>query len=539
MNPRVRWVGERAFLVEFASLDDVLAFQVRVTADPIAQTDQVAAARTVLLTFATARQARRAATRVGEVELTPIPNIDRRTEIIDVIYDGADLVEVASHTGLSEEAVVAAHTTSTWTAAFGGFAPGFAYLVGGDPRLQVSRRESPRTAVPAGSVALAGEFSAVYPRSSPGGWRLIGRTTATMWDIDRSPPALLAPGDLVRFRAVRERITAAAVAGTQVPDARAATTAGLRILAPGPMSLVEDLGRPGRAYLGVTASGAADTASARLANRLVGNARAAAVVETLGGLSVRAEIDVILALTGADARAELRRALPAESDDDGGPRDELVEPGRTLPRNRVPVRIPAGTPVLLRAGDDLALGFPDTGLRAYIAVRGGIAAPDALGSRARDTLSGIGPDPLRAGEVLEIGSSAVTYVEEPSAEAPLAGGDTAALRVRVGPRDDWFVSDEIAHFFDTVWVVSSETDRVGTRLTPADGTRPLRPRTGDLPSEGTVRGALQVPPSGEPVLFGPDHPVTGGYPVIGVVADADLPLAAQLRPGTRVRFVRS
>ncbi|MGO1266937.1 MAG: biotin-dependent carboxyltransferase family protein, partial [Microbacterium gubbeenense] len=223
----------------------------------------------------------------------------------------------------------------------------------------------------------------------------------------------------------------------------------------------------------------------------------------------------------------------------GGPRDELVEPGRTLPRNRVPVRIPAGTPVLLRAGDDLALGFPDTGLRAYIAVRGGIAAPDALGSRARDTLSGIGPDPLRAGEVLEIGSSAVTSVEEPSAEAPLAGGDTAALRVRVGPRDDWFVSDEIAHFFDTVWVVSSETDRVGTRLTPADGTRPLRPRTGDLPSEGTVRGALQVPPSGEPVLFGPDHPVTGGYPVIGVVADADLPLAAQLRPGTRVRFVRS
>ena len=489
MNPRVRWVGERAFLVEFASLDDVLAFQVRVTADPIAQTDQVAAARTVLLTFATARQARRAATRVGEVELTPIPNIDRRTEIIDVIYDGADLVEVASHTGLSEEAVVAAHTTSTWTAAFGGFAPGFAYLVGGDPRLQVSRRESPRTAVPAGSVALAGEFSAVYPRSSPGGWRLIGRTTATMWDIDRSPPALLAPGDLVRFRAVRERITAAAVAGTQVPDARAATTAALRILAPGPMSLVEDLGRPGRAYLGVTASGAADTASARLANRLVGNARAAAVVETLGGLSVRAEINVILALTGADARAELRRALPAESDDDGGPRDELVEPGRTLPRNRVPVRIPAGTPVLLRAGDDLALGFPDTGLRAYIAVRGGIAAPDALGSRARDTLSGIGPDPLRAGEVLEIGSSAVTSVEEPSAEAPLAGGDTAALRVRVGPRDDWFVSDEIAHFFDTVWVVSSETDRVGTRLTPADGTRPLRPRTGDLPSEGTVRGS--------------------------------------------------
>ncbi|MGO2668976.1 MAG: carboxyltransferase domain-containing protein, partial [Microbacterium gubbeenense] len=424
MSPRVRWAGERAFLVELGSLEEVLAFHARVTETPIGQADQVAAARTVLLTFTTARLARRAEALVGGVDLTPTPAAERRTERIDVIYDGDDLAEVASLTGLSIEAVVAAHTSSTWKAAFGGFAPGFAYLAGGDPRLRVPRRESPRTAVPAGSVALAGEFSAVYPRASPGGWRLIGRTAATMWDIDRNPPALLAPGDRVQFRAVREQVTAAAGAGASVPDIEAATTAGLQILAPGPMSLLQDLGRPGRADLGVTASGAADTASARLANRLVGNAREAAVIETLGGLDVRAEIEVVIAIAGTDARAELRRALPAESDDDGGPRDELVEPGRTLPRNRVPVRIPAGTPVLLRAGDDLALGFPDTGLRAYIAVRGGIAAPDALGSRARDTLSGIGPDPLRAGEVLEIGSSAVTSVEEPSAEAPLAGGDT-------------------------------------------------------------------------------------------------------------------
>ena len=118
---------------------------------------------------------------------------------IPVTYDGADLAEVADLTGLTEAGVVAAHTGTAWTVAFGGFAPGFSYLVGGDRRLHVPRRSSPRTRVPAGSVGLAGEFSGVYPRESPGGWQLIGRTTRRMWDIDREPPALLVAGTTVRF----------------------------------------------------------------------------------------------------------------------------------------------------------------------------------------------------------------------------------------------------------------------------------------------------------------------------------------------------
>jgi KipI family sensor histidine kinase inhibitor len=124
---------------------------------------------------------------------------------IPVTYDGPDLADVTSHTGLSEDEIVAAHTGTPWTVAFGGFAPGFAYLVGGDERLVVPRRESPRTSVPAGSVGLAGEFSGVYPRSSPGGWQLIGRTDAVMFDVDRDPPALLAPGAHVRFVESRSR----------------------------------------------------------------------------------------------------------------------------------------------------------------------------------------------------------------------------------------------------------------------------------------------------------------------------------------------
>lgn len=166
----------------------------------------VPAARTVLVRFAT--PAALAAGRPCLVHLlatvgsaVPAPDPDR-TVTIEVAYDGPDLAEVGQLTGLGTEGVIAAHTATAWRVAFGGFAPGFAYLSGGDPRLQVPRRAEPRPSVPAGSVGLAGEFSGVYPRSSPGGWQLIGRTAAALWDPVREPPALLSPGVWVRFRAV-------------------------------------------------------------------------------------------------------------------------------------------------------------------------------------------------------------------------------------------------------------------------------------------------------------------------------------------------
>ena len=171
--------------------------------------------------------------------------------------------------------------------AFAGFAPGFGYMVGENQDLEVPRRSSPRTAVPAGSVALAGNYSAVYPRRSPGGWQLIGRTGARMWDLDREQPALAAPGHRVQFRAVRDIVTMAPEhRGPQAsPPPEAAS--GLRIVSPGLQSLIQDLGRYGHSGLGVSAAGALDRASLRRANRLVGNAPSAAAVETVaGGLSV-------------------------------------------------------------------------------------------------------------------------------------------------------------------------------------------------------------------------------------------------------------
>lgn len=542
----VRWVGDRAFLVEFSALEDVMAFAARVRADPVGQVDLVAAARTVLVTFTTSRWARRAVDAVHGIDLSAVPVGERRAVDVDVVYDGDDLAEVADFTGLSTDAVVAAHTASEWIAAFGGFAPGFAYLVGGDPRLRVPRRDAPRAAVPSGSVALAGEFSAVYPRRSPGGWRLIGRTEAELWDLDRDPPALVRPGDLVRFRAVRAFASgrdasaraddahsvdgSGRVRGSGIRPPAACCEEGVVVVAPGPLSLIEDLGRPGLVDIGVSPSGAADTRSARQANRLVGNARDAAVVEcVLGGLAVRAVGSQVMALTGADSRARILRF-----GDVGDPVDHA-------------------SPFLLRDGETLTLGTPQSGLRTYLAMRGGVDVPTVLGSRSADRLGAIGPPPLRAGDPLPVGSLVASAVGAQGTgdggvtfDPPGPGGDpaaatngdagTATIRIRLGPRDDWFATDERRHLVETVWVVEAQSDRVGIRLAPESGARALRPRDADLPSEGLVAGAIQVPPSGEPVIFGPDHPVTGGYPVIAVVVDDDLPDVAQLRPGSLVRF---
>lgn len=204
----VRDYGDQALLLECDSTAEVLAWAEALNQAGLPDVlDIVPAARTVLVTLtepraqAAARQ-QLARIHVGSESIEHEPAGGRADVVIDVVYDGADLTDVARLTGLSTDDVVAAHTATPWRVGFGGFAPGFAYLVDGDPRLEVPRRDEPRTTVPAGAVGLAGEFSGVYPRESPGGWQLIGRTDAVLWDVDRADPALLAPGMWVQFRAV-------------------------------------------------------------------------------------------------------------------------------------------------------------------------------------------------------------------------------------------------------------------------------------------------------------------------------------------------
>ncbi|MCF6473623.1 biotin-dependent carboxyltransferase family protein [Nonomuraea sp. MG754425] len=270
----------------------------------------------------------------------------------------------------------------------------------------------------------------------------------------------------------------------------------IEVLAPGPYATVQDLGRPGHAHLGVPRSGAADVPSLRLANRLVGNAEGLAGIElTFGGARLLFLRGAWVALAGAPL------------------------PGAGM-----------GAPFWVPAGGELRLGAPEWGLRTYVAVRGGIAVEPVLGSRSTDSLSGLGPEPLRAGALLPVGPAAGEITAD---LAPLPGPRPAVLRVLPGPRDDWFVPEALAELCARPYTVTQDSNRVGVRL---HGPVLERAKDGELPSEGMVTGAVQVPPSGQPIVFLADHPPTGGYPVIGVVRGADLPVAAQLRPGDEVRF---
>ena len=299
-------------------------------------------------------------------------------------------------------------------------------------------------------------------------------------------------------------------------------TSGLRIVSPGLQSLIQDLGRHGHSGLGVSAAGALDRASLRRANRLVGNAPSAAAVETVaGGLSVQAVGDQVLAVTGAPAELTIETPYDADSDD--------AFSGEAWQRT-----VPMATPFALLDGETLTVGAPESGFRSYLAVRGGVDTAPVLGSRSTDTMSGIGPAPLAAGQLFAAGGEAESgVVGNPELQPDFPGTGVTVLDVVPGPRADWFDAAALATFCGQDWEVTPQSNRVGMRL---QGTALQRTRQGELPSEGTVAGALQVPPEGLPVLFLADHPITGGYPVIAVVVDSQLDRAAQVPIGGKIRF---
>lgn len=274
----------------------------------------------------------------------------------------------------------------------------------------------------------------------------------------------------------------------------------------GPLATVQDLGRQGWFDSGVGQAGAADRGSLRLANRLVGNPEDFAAIEVLlGGLALRADGHLTVAVTGAPAPATV----------DGTP-------------------VGHASVLELDEGQVLRLGMASTGLRSYVAVRGGIDVAKVLGSRSRDTLSGIGPDPLETGMQVPVGPRPRIL---PTVEfAPVAPPpDLLVVRACPGPRADWF--SDPGRLFRGSWIVSADTDRVGARLDRADGPPLVRSVERELPSEGVALGSVQVPPSGRPVVFLADHPITGGYPVVAVVLDADVDRVAQARPGDKLVFV--
>jgi biotin-dependent carboxylase-like uncharacterized protein len=279
----------------------------------------------------------------------------------------------------------------------------------------------------------------------------------------------------------------------------------LTVQAVGSLALLEDRGRVGLAHLGLGHSGAADRTSHDLANRLVGNAADAACIEvTLGTLEVRVDAPVLMAVTGAPVEVRCDARTHAVNTSFWVPPDTTVR-----------------------------LGRPIAGLRSYVAVRGGLRGLEVLGSVSWDTMAKLGTPPLKPGDVLPVGAALAAFPATDFAPVAKIGPERLELPLILGPRDDWFEAAAIERLARHDFTVSPETDRVGARL---EGPELARKRHGELSSEGVVLGALQVPTNGRPTLFLADHPVTGGYPVIGCVPQPWVDRASQAAPGQLIRF---
>ena len=421
---------------------------------------------------------------------------------IPVWFDGPDLEEVAGQLGRSPAWVVDELCASALRVAFLGFSPGFAYLWGLPPVLAgLDRRHRPRPAVPPGSVALAGGFAAVYPQATPGGWQLVGRTGVSLFDPDRPPHAALSAGRAVRI--VRALAEPSPPAAPPRPVLRAGRGPALVVEAAGACTLVEDAGRRRVAGMGVPRAGAFDAVALALANGLVGNGGAEAVLEVTGrGPALRAR---------------------------GGPVQLAVvgDPGRP---GAVDVRVdglpvPEATVVSVGPGRTVEVRSAGEALRAVVAVGGGLEVPALFGSRSADLLTGLGHGPVRPGDELAVGRPArprgrMRFAAE-------AESDVVRLRVLAGPESGplGVPAGE--------WTVAPDSNRIGVRLT--GGAAPAAVAAGVV-SRGMVAGAVQAPPGGELVVLGPDHATVGGYPVVAVVVRADQHRLAHLAPGRRVRF---
>jgi len=424
---------------------------------------------------------------------------------------GPDLAEVAAACGLTPTEVVRDHSRAEYLVYFLGFSPGFPYLGGLPPRIAAARRPSPRTRVPGGSVAIGGSQTGVYPLASPGGWQLIGRTPLALFDAGRTPAALLAAGDRLRFVATEEGTFLPPAWARPAPPAEGTKAGAINVVTPGFQSTVQDLGRPGYAHIGVSASGAADPVSLRIGNWLAGNPKGAAAIEmTLTGAVLAFADACVVAVTGSDFEPAI----------DGA-------------------RVPLWTALEVRPGQTLACRATRSGARCTVCVRGGVAAPPVLGSASTHLTSGIGGiegRPLRAGDVLAVGAAGnagpVDRRFPPEVAARLLRRDT--LRATRGPQWERFTPLARAALFASPYVVSESSSRMGLRL---DGAPLAADRPGAMVTEGVSLGALQVPGDGRPIVSFVEHQTTGGYPQIACVIAADLHRVGQLRARDGVRFV--
>ncbi len=498
MTPDIRAAGDRALLVTFggarwnaATLAAARALDAALRERPFdGLVEGVPGLRSLLVVFDPAR-CRDADVRaaIAEARVRAQPAGDGSLHQIPTCFDGADLAERGG------ASAVRTLTATDWPVLMIGFAPGFPYLGPVPDALAIPRRDTPRLRVPAGTVAVAGGLAGIYPRATPGGWHLLGRTAFPLFDP--AAGARLAAGDRVRFVETAEIPTIGAGAPVHFAGP-------IEVIEPGPHTTVQDGGRDGWRRHGVAGSGAFDRAALAAANAAVGNGADAPGLECAhGGPELRFHAPTRFGWAGGDAELLLERA--------------------DLGTWRVPPR----TTVLARPGN--VLRFGRNAVRTWLAFAGGLVTSRVLGSAATDALGGFGR-PLRAGDGLTTGTDIVA----PRVIDVVAPSSTVTLRFLWGPQDDAFTPEARARFTAQEFVASDAADRVGVRL---DGARLTHAGPSEVDPEGLQPGMVQVPPDGRPIVMGPDAPATGGYPKIATVISADLGALAQVRPGSRLRLL--
>ncbi len=462
---------------------------------------------------------------------------------IPVVYGGKhgpDLAESARRSGITERQFVERHSEAAYVVAMIGFAPGFPYLSGLHETLAQPRHESPRLKVPAGAVGIAGNQTGIYPITSPGGWQIIGTAEIPLFRPEEQEPFLLAQGDTVKFIPVERH--AEETTGLQEKEAvkdtsEAQGTRSLTVLKPGLLTTIQDLGRRGWQAFGVSVGGAMDEVSMRTANLLIGNDEDAAVLEmTLIGGSYVVERDLLISLCGADLEASVN--------------------GERIPMNR---------PVWLSRGVTLMFGRTISGCRTYLAVAGGIDVPHLLGSRSTDPRARMGggfgralmsgdalstSQPTKQTKVLQaslrrkakendsdwssVNWSTTGWNEGlPNVTKQLREPRVIKLRLLLGAEWNEFTSESQERLFRELYRVEASSDRMGLRLS---GTALKGKSRKELESHGVAAGTIQVPSNGQPIILAAGCQPTGGYPKIGHVISADLPLLAQAIPGDWLGF---
>lgn len=517
---RVLDVGEGALLAEFAQRVDprineaVLALANHVRSAAIAGVqDVVPTFKSVAVSFDPLRtdrdRVRDCLMRAARERAAPIVP---RVHQIPIVYGGEtgeDLDDVAATSGMSPDELIGLHASGAYRVYMLGFLPGFAYLGPLPAGITATRRPFPRRQVPAGALGVAGLHTGVYPSASPGGWALIGRSPVRMFHIGRASPATLAAGDRVRFVSVPTADWSAVDAPVAFGYLAAIEHGqpSVEVRAAGLLTTVQDLGRHGYQHLGVSVAGAMDEVSARIANAVVGNDRSAAVLEaTVTGPELVCHAGATVAITGGDFS-------PCAN-------------GHPMPTNQA---------ITLAPGARLSFGVRRKGARAYIAFAGGVQVAKWLGSRATHVPSagtGSPARPLARGDWVGLGRSSVSRPARVGGPCEELGTGRVTLRVLPGPQYDHFPQAAVRGLIQARFVVSSSSNRMGYQL---DG-QPLPAPPGDMISDATFFGAIQVPPSGQPILLMADRQTTGGYPQLAIVIRADLPLAGQLAPGDGVQF---